>query len=104
MLTDVPFIRPAHPGPLVIPDGTTGPKVTVMKEQHHENLRLFREVQRVEKALIQQIVQAVEAPYLASIRDRNNSNSLRGTVHHILDHLLVTRAVVVSSVISGISW
>jgi light-regulated signal transduction histidine kinase (bacteriophytochrome) len=59
---------------------------TVMKEQHHESLRLFREVQGVEKALIQQIVQAVEAPYLAAIRDRT-SNSLQGTVHTVLEHL-----------------
>jgi hypothetical protein len=59
---------------------------TVMKEEHHERLRIFREVQGVEKALVQQIVQAVEPPYLASIRDRN-SNSLLGTVHQILDHL-----------------
>jgi hypothetical protein len=47
---------------------------TVMKEEHHENLRLFCEVQGVEKALIQQIVQAVDAPYVASIRDRASNN------------------------------
>jgi hypothetical protein len=43
-------------------------------------------VQGVEKALIQQLVQAVEAPYLASLRDRI-SNSLRGTVYQVLEHL-----------------
>jgi hypothetical protein len=58
-IIDQPFERPVHPGTLTIPDGTTGPMATVMKEQHHESLRLFREVQGVEKALIQQIVQAV---------------------------------------------
>jgi hypothetical protein len=59
---------------------------TVMKEAHHESLRLFREVQGVEKSLIQQIIQAAESPYLASIRDRA-SNSLRGSVHEVLEHL-----------------
>jgi hypothetical protein len=49
-------------------------------------VRLFCEVQGVEKALIQQIVQAIAAPYLSSIRDRT-SNSLRGTVYQILEHL-----------------
>ena len=58
----------------------------VLKEAHHEQLRLFREVQGVEKALIQQNVQAVGAPYLASIRDCA-TNSLRGTVHEIFNHL-----------------
>ena len=59
---------------------------TVLKEAHHEQLRLFREVQGVEEALIQQIVQAVGAPYLSSIRDRA-TNSLRGTVYEIFNHL-----------------
>ena len=58
----------------------------VLKEAHHEQLRLFREVQGVEKALIHQIVQAVGAPYLASICDRA-TNSLRGTVYEIFHHL-----------------
>jgi hypothetical protein len=39
-----------------------------MKEAHQEEVRLFREVQGVEKALIQQIVRAVDAPYLSSLR------------------------------------
>jgi type II secretory pathway component PulJ len=86
LITNQPFIRPAHPGALDIPAGTTGPMSTVLKESHHEQIRLFREVQGVEKALIQQIVQAVESPYLASIRDRN-TNSLTGTVFQILEHL-----------------
>jgi hypothetical protein len=86
LLTAVPFVRPVHPGTLAIPDQTTAAMTTVMKEEHHEQVRLFREVQGVEKALIQQIVRAVEPPYLIALRDRN-SNSLMGTAHSILDHL-----------------
>jgi hypothetical protein len=86
LLTNQPFVRPVHPGPLTIPDGTTAPMITATKEAHQENLRLFREVQGVEKALIQQIVKAVEPTYLAALRNRS-SNSLTGTVNTILDHL-----------------
>ena len=86
LLTAQPFVRPVHPGTLLIPAGTPGPMATTLKEQHQESMRLFREVQGVEKALMQQIVQAVESPYLAAIRDRN-SNYLQGTVHQILEHL-----------------
>jgi hypothetical protein len=86
ILTNQPFTRPAHPGPLVIPAGTTAVMATAMKDAHVEQIRLFREVQGVEKALIQQIVQAVEAPYLIALRERS-SNSLRGTVTDILEHL-----------------
>jgi hypothetical protein len=86
LITAQLFLRPVFPGPLAIPAGTTAPMALVLKEAHQENICIFREVQGVEKALIQQIVQAVEAPYLASIRDRT-SNSLRGTVYDILAHL-----------------
>ena len=51
MVSNTPFAYPAHPGPLAIPQGTTGPMVTVLREQHIENVRLFREVTGVEKAL-----------------------------------------------------
>jgi hypothetical protein len=59
---------------------------TVLKEAHHEQLRLFREVQGVEKALIQELVQTIGAMYLSSIRNRA-TNSLQGTVYQVLDHL-----------------
>jgi hypothetical protein len=72
---------------VVIAAGTTGPMIATLKDAHNEQLRLFREV--VEKALIQQIVKAIEPTYLASLRDRN-SNSLRGTVNEILAHLQTT--------------
>ena len=86
LVTAQPFVPPVHPGPLAIPDGTTGSMSTVLKEAHQEEVCIFREVQGVKKALIQQIVQAVVAPYLSSIRDRT-SNSLRGTVYEIIAHL-----------------
>ena len=86
LLTAVPFIRPTHPRALLIPALTTGPMAEVLKNAHQENIRLFREVQGVEKALIQQIVRALDAPYLIAIRDRN-SNSLTGTISDILAHL-----------------
>jgi hypothetical protein len=86
LLTAVPFVRPMHPGALNIPQGTTGTKSLVLKEAHHEQLCLFYEVQGVEKALIQQIVRAVDAPYLIALRDFNR-NLLTGTIYEILDHL-----------------
>jgi hypothetical protein len=86
LLTTLPFVRPVFPGALDIPAGTTAPMATVLREAHQEAIRSFREVQGVEAALIKQIVQAVDGPYLSSLRDRN-SNSLTGTVYQILDHL-----------------
>ena len=85
-LTQQPFVRPVHPGPLTIPQPTNNAMATVMKVEYEEAVHLFRKVQGIEKALIQQIVQAIAAPYLSSIRDRT-TNSLRGTVYKILTHL-----------------
>jgi tetrahydrodipicolinate N-succinyltransferase len=86
LLTPVPFVRPVFPGQLIIPPGTTGPMATVMREEHQEAIRIFREVQGVEKALIQQIVQAIEAPFLSALRVRA-TNALGGTVYDILAYL-----------------
>jgi hypothetical protein len=86
LLTDQPFVRPIHPGLLTIATTVSNAIATVIKGAHDEAVRLFREVQGVEKALIQQIVQAIAAPYLSSIHDRT-SNSLRGAVYQILEHL-----------------
>ena len=75
-LTDQPFVRPVRPGSLAIPASASNKAMlTVMKEVHQEGVCIFCEVQGFEKALIQQIVQAIAAPYLSSICDRT-SNSL----------------------------
>jgi hypothetical protein len=86
LITNQPFDWPDHPGALQVPANTTAPIITAIKEAHHEQLHLFHEVQGNEKALIQQIVKAVEAPYLAALRDRIG-NSLRGTINQIIEHL-----------------
>jgi hypothetical protein len=86
LITAQPFVRPVFPGPLVIPAGTNAAMATVLRDAHHEEVRIFREAQGVEAALIKQIVEAVDSPYLTSLRDRT-SNSLTGAVFQILHHL-----------------
>ena len=63
------YRRPTHPGPLVIPAGTTQHMAGTMREQHRERLRVFREVQGVDQALRQQIATAIEPTYLEALRD-----------------------------------
>jgi hypothetical protein len=89
LISEVPFDRPLHPGPLIIPDGTTNHHAITLKELHKERLRLFREVEGVEKALIQQIVKAVRPEYLNALRNRN-TNAICGPVWNIIDHLSTT--------------
>jgi hypothetical protein len=88
ILAAQPFVRPVFPCALAIPAGTTAPMAAVMKkEAHQEAICLFREVQVVGTALVQEIIQTVEAPYLSSVHHRD-SNSLRGSVYDISKHLL----------------
>ena len=95
LISNQAFVSPAHRGTIIIPPGTTGPMATVLKEAHHERLRVFREVQEVQevqgvnRALKQQITAAVESKYLAAIRNRV-TNTLTGNVYQILDHLSTT--------------
>ena len=51
-----PFDYPTHPGPLIITDGTIAHANSNMRIAHTEEVRLFREVTRVEQDIVQQIV------------------------------------------------
>ena len=86
LLSNAKFIRPLHPEHLTIPIGTTAAMSVVIKYQYNEQLRLFREVNGVEKALIYQIVSAINAELLNTIRNRA-TNAIPGPVHLVLDYL-----------------
>ena len=81
-----PFIYPTHPGPIIIPDGTTAYANSNMRISHTKEVPLFREVTGVEQALVQQIVGTVEEAYLVDIRNRT-TNSIKYTVSGVLTHL-----------------
>ena len=86
LLSNAPFVRPAHPGVLAIPPGTTQHRSALMRDQHTESLRVFNEVNNVEKALRQQIVTTVEPTYLAALRNRQ-TNSINLSIDAIFQHL-----------------
>jgi len=54
-----------------------------------EQLRVFIEVNAVDQALIQQIVQAIEPEFLTAIRNRT-SNSINKPVYEVLEFLLTS--------------
>jgi hypothetical protein len=89
LFSNDPFIHPLHPGVLHIPANTTGPQAQVLRERHKEELRVFREVTGVDKALKQQITKAIHPDYLLAIRNRQ-TNSLSGTIAQVLGYLFTT--------------
>ncbi len=64
MHSNAAYCQPIHPGPLVIPPGTTNHMTSTMREQHRERLRVFQEAEGVDQALRQQITTAIKPQYL----------------------------------------
>jgi hypothetical protein len=89
LISNTLFVRPTHPGLLLIPAGSTEAQIRVLKDAHQILLTNFKEVTGVEQALKQQIIKAVDDTYLTAIRNRQ-TNSLTGTVHQIITHLIDT--------------
>ena len=74
----------------MIPPGTTQHMATTLREQHKEStIRLFKEVEGIKKALIQQIVQAIKPDYLNALHNRTTT-AITGPVYNIIEHLSTT--------------
>lgn len=83
----VPYVRPAYPGPFRVSNANaTEAEVTQEKSDYDESMRLWREVEAVERALVQQIVAAVEPKYLKALRNQITTKIMRD-VKGILSYL-----------------
>ena len=80
------YVRPLHPGNLTIPPGTAQHEATRLRNDHKEAIRLFRETVDVEKALIKQLVAAIDDTYLKTLRNAT-TNSITQPLHQVLDFL-----------------
>ena len=60
LLTNTPFVRQVHPGNLSIPIAATRHAQEEMKQQYNENLQAFHKIRGAERALVQQLLFAVE--------------------------------------------
>ena len=65
-----PFITPTHPGTLTVPAGATQYAIALIKTQHDEALRIFSEYQLVQRATIQQVLEAIDPKYVTRLRNR----------------------------------
>ena len=57
-----------------------------IKDLHTENLRLFCKVHGIEKALVLQIIAAINVEYIDFLRN-HTTNSIPGPVHDVLTYL-----------------
>lgn len=80
------FQRPGNPGTFRVQGTPTAAQLAQQKADWEENMRLFREVNAVERSLVQQIVAAVDKSYLKSLRN-NLTKKINKEIPEILNHL-----------------
>ena len=83
-----PYVRPTLPSLNILPTDTQF-QIAQKRHQYAEDLRQFREVNGVERAIIQQIVGAIEPKYLRALRDQK-TNKISKTIPEILKYLFDT--------------
>ena len=67
------FDSPGNLGPFDPPAEGTGPQIAAAKDVWHDTIFTFELCQATEKALIAQVVDAVDATYLAALSNVNTS-------------------------------
>ena len=88
LVAPTPYVRPVHPGP-VVPVGATQIQNTNLRAQYNEELRLFREANAVEEALVKQLSDALPPHYLKRYRNVH-SNKISTPLRDILAELFTT--------------
>ena len=94
-----PYIRPVHPGALVIEAGTSQHISTGMRNDHGDAIKLFREVDDVEKCIIKQLVQALDSKFLKSLRNRS-TNAIAHNLQTIFAHLFTKYGTIEDEVLT----
>ena len=87
------------PNPLVIPPRTPVHQIKVIKAQHKEELRIYREVNGIEKAMLQMTMEAIPKMYLQPILNID-TNTFDRTMWGVMRWLLDTYGKVTISKLS----
>ncbi len=81
-----PYHHPVNPGRFIIEGHETQHQIAQRHAEHAEQVRVFKEVIGIKRALVQQIVSAVEPKYLKALQ-LPTTNRLNATIPAILAHL-----------------
>ena len=95
LVSNTPYDMPNHPGPFSLPRNTDAAEAIRRREAHQERVRKFRESLDIKKALIKQIVAAIDKAYLEELRDET-TNTITKTIPEILTYLFTNFADVTS--------
>ena len=99
VISNVAFVEPARPAALQIPPFTAQHDAIRLRGEHEEDMDTYRDCIAVKKALIKQIVAAVDTEYLKELRDPT-TNSITLHVYEVLEHLFTTYGQVSAEVLA----
>ena len=85
-VSHIPYIRPAHPGPLEIPHGTAQHAATALRLDHKKAILLYHETIDLDNALKKQVADCLENVWTDELRDVT-TNTIVATIPQIFDHL-----------------
>ena len=84
-----PWVTPVNPGNFTSPAGATGPQIEAARDMYRQRLRTYELFQATEKALIAQVVEAIDTIYLRAKWNRA-TGQYTGSIRAILLHLFTT--------------
>jgi hypothetical protein len=85
----LPWVTPVNPGIFAPPAGATGPQIEAARDVWRQRLRTYELFQATEKALIAQVVEAIDTIYLRAKWNRA-TGQYTGSISAILLHLFTT--------------
>ena len=85
-VSHIPYIRPAHPGPLEIPHGTAQHAATALRLDHKKAILLYHETIDLDNALKKQVADCLENVWTDELRDVT-TNTIVATIPQIFEHL-----------------
>ena len=94
-VSSVSYAFPAHPGSLDLTDVSTQYVRLERREDHCEQLILFREATNVRAAMLKQLAVAIPEMYIKRFRNKY-THALDGDIYAILNYLLKTYGKVTS--------
>ena len=86
LLSNFPYVRPRQPPPFFIPPGADPQMAQMLRDNHIESLRIFREYLGVENTLKQQVVAAIDPAWLQAMRNPI-SNSITMPILEVIQYL-----------------
>ena len=89
LVSNTPFAAEPHPGPLHFPPGTTAIQSKMIQNVHEIRLKNYSMCMGIEKALIQQLVKAVEEEWIHPLRNQM-TNAIQGSIPDILHYLFTS--------------